>query len=291
MLTFVSTKNGKTKTIDLNVHACLQARHIEGISWNNIGQMEEPARTERFGRHCNVANLMDVRLTTEWADEARAYAEKGGHDVNEVLAVAVSTPRGATTTTPTTTPTASAPALPEVSESDIAGVLRKLERRAMESAVLSRIATQEMEMKARHYAEEQEMLAQHITAVKELQAAIADAETADDEDDGGAPPVTPDEDGATELSEEESPQPPEEGGEDNGGEAAPPAPTTDDDGDDEDDGGEQPPVTDDDADDDGDDEEDDDSGPRRIYHYDGRVNDENPEKSDDSDEKEDEIPF
>ena len=180
--TYVSPKAGKTRVIDLNVQACLQARIVEEMNWNAIGttgaHQDKQERTVRFGAQCNVANLMDVRTTSEWETEVRKFATDEGHAVDMCLAKAMSTPRGSNGTAvsaPAPAPTAT---LPEVSASEIASVLRKLEARQKETALLQRIVSEDLALKTRHYGEESEMLTEHVAAVKTLQAELQAEEAA-----------------------------------------------------------------------------------------------------------------
>ena len=249
--TYVSPKSGKQRTIGLNPQACLQARLVDGMPWNDIGRtgehQDELERATRFGDNCNVANIMDVRPTEEWRAEVVKFAEEGGHDVEACLAKSMSAPRK---TNGGVTQVAAAPAtttaLPEVSASEIDVTLRKLERRAKETTLLRRLVAEELELKARHYAEEESLLTAHIDAVKTLQKELAELdaksdeeaaeeaatksddappETDDDDDDtppedGGVPPETndeevpadPAEDGAETPSQDADNTPPEEGG-------------------------------------------------------------------------------
>ena len=177
MLTFISTKNGKEKTIDLNAQACLQARMVEGMSWNHIANagphQTKLEREAKFGKQCNSAHLSDVRQTPEWRAEIEKFAAEGGHNLDECLAKCVFTKRGtngASGTQKTLTPT-----LPEVSETDLASTLLRLEHREKEVALVSRLAAEEFGLKAKHYTEVAEQIATHIEAVKTLQAEIAAA--------------------------------------------------------------------------------------------------------------------
>lgn len=238
--TYVSPKSGKERTIGLNPQACLQARLVDGMPWNDIGRtgehQDELERATRFGDNCNVANIMDVRPTPEWRAEVVKFAEEGGHDVDACLAKSMSAPRKSNGgVTQVAAAPATTTALPEVSASEIDVTLRKLERRAKETTLLRRLVAEELELKARHYAEEEELLTAHIDAVKLLQKELAELDEASDEksdevppaddeevdedgddtppeDDGGVPPESP-EDGDEEVDEEVPAGPAEDGAE------------------------------------------------------------------------------
>ena len=183
MFTYESPKSRKSRSIDLNAQACLQARIVDGMTWNDIGQgmfkhgQDANQRAVQFGTKCNVANLMDVRTTPEWETEVHKFAAENGHDLNICLQKAMSTARGSNGNG-STAPTATAVALPTVSESELAVTLRKLEARAKETDLLARIASEDLALKTKHYTEESELLETHIQAVKTLQAELQAAEAA-----------------------------------------------------------------------------------------------------------------
>ena len=92
-----TTETGKTKVVDINVEACMQAR-VEGMSWAQIGTGETLEggvleRTTRFGRNCNQASLGLLRASNEWADAVRAFAVDNGLNVDETVAKWCRAPR------------------------------------------------------------------------------------------------------------------------------------------------------------------------------------------------------
>ena len=113
-ITYTSPKYNRARTIALEVTKCMQAR-LEGRSWNAIGtastEEEKATRSVLYGMECNVANLMDVRCSPEWAEAADKFAEEGGHDVAMIRRLMISVPRGSrfAASAPAPAPTPSAP--------------------------------------------------------------------------------------------------------------------------------------------------------------------------------------
>lgn len=114
-ITYTSPKYNRARTIALEVTKCMQAR-LDGRSWNAIGtastEEEKATRAVLYGMECNVANLMDVRCSPEWAVAADEFAEEGGHDVAMIRRMMISVPRGARPLAPAPAPAPAPPSAP-----------------------------------------------------------------------------------------------------------------------------------------------------------------------------------
>lgn len=174
-----TTESGKTKVVEINAEACMQAR-MEGMSWAHIGTGETLEggvleRTTRFGRNCNQASLGDLRKSDEWADAVRAFAVTNELNVEETLAKWCRGPRvsrgsapsenGAPTAVPTPTAVVSEPT-PTFEVSAAETILRSEQRIAMS------------DLTAAHKTAMVELEAAHVRAVEELRIAQVSAEQA-----------------------------------------------------------------------------------------------------------------
>ena len=208
-----TTETGKTKVVDINVEACMQAR-VDGMSWAQIGTGETLEggvleRTTRFGRNCNQASLGLLRASNEWADAVRAFAVDNGLNVDETVAMWCRAPRvgrgetpspngaqnGAPSAVPTAvvsepTPTFAAYSHGVSAEVSAAETILRSEQRIAMSDLTAAHKTAMVELKAAHVrameelriaqvSAEQAMLTEHAGALEALKASeAAEAEAA-----------------------------------------------------------------------------------------------------------------
>ena len=188
-----TSRTGKERAIEFNAAAAIQARIVDGTPWNDIGrggpELDVKERAVRFGRHCNVANLIDLRPSAEWAAEVRAFALENDVDVDEALRLCVSTPRGPMgAKAPAETP-AELPA--DMPADGLASTIRRLERAAAETALLHKQVKEELELRGRHYAETADMIERHLNSAKNLQEMLDRVDEAAEAEAEETPAETP----------------------------------------------------------------------------------------------------